>query len=609
MSLRGSLCRLTLRTLGSDLVGPFGVLPTDSVLSLALQVREAHGAADSKVPQIIWEGAVLHYDSTIADAGLPDGAELQLIWSPAGPCLEEPGRSHTDVVPARPALDGVGLSRVLESARISGELDLAGCRAVGTALAEQLPTSLLALDVRQCRMSAAQTEAVFQALPAGLVTLRASRNAIAPAALRRIKEAGCRLRVLDVGFSDLEDDIGEIGFEDIRPLLGEHTEELGLGGIATHDMVTGVAACCPNVRKLDINFLTDAGEEAWKALASGCPRLEVVEAKRCACTPPALAALASGCPGLRALTLGKVSGADPAATPPVLESLRALDCLRVEVASVEEVAAAARLPVRWLKLSTPSAGLRGALAEVAADNLELELGEVSEVPLDALGARLRGVMSDGTRRTALLPALAAAAPRCPNLLRLSVWYGEHIEPGDLETIAASCPLLEEVVLYADALGMLGFILEPIDSGVRALGRHCPRLLHLDLQNRPMQDAAQTLAEACTGWPKLQYLCAAGTTGGPFNDAWSDERQLCLPRALAEHCPRLQELNIVRGSRSLSTPATWWPLLEGGCPLLKRDCSDGESAVMPGLARSMLFTMDAMESDSESDASGGLRTRD
>lgn len=581
-----SFC-ITLRTLDSDPVGPFGVLPTESVLSLALQVREGHGAAGSKVPALIWQETVLPYNSTLADAGVPDGAELQLIWPPAGPRPEQPSRSHRDVLPARPAVDGAGLGAALESARISGELDFAGCRALcAYFFFEQLPAGLLALDVRQCRMSAAQTEAVFQALPAGLVALRASRNAIAPAALRHIEAAGCRLRVLDVGFSDLEDGLDEISFEDLRPLLGEHTEELGLGDIATLDMVTGVAACCPNIRKLDINFLTDdygasAGEEAWKALANSCPRLEDVEAKWCACTPAALAALVTGCPGLRALTLGAGSGAGLAATPSMLECVRALDaldCLRVEVATVKEVAAAARLPVRWLSLSTPpfadhavvldSAGLEGALAEVAAGNLELCFPAFTGVPLGALGARLRGVDLDGDdeRGEALLPALAAAAPRCPNLLRLSAWDYEQVAPEDLETIAASCPLLEEVSLTADGMG---FQRVPIDAGVRALGRHCSRLRHLDLYDRYMKDPAQTLAEACTGWPKLQYLCAAGTTGGgedaPEDAGWSDdERQLCLPRALAKHCPLLQEFVLH------STPASWWPLLEGGCPLLKRD---------------------------------------
>lgn len=544
--------RLSARTLDGKLVGSLEASGSDRVLSLALRLRDDHGAPEAKLPQLIWQGAALRTDSTVAEADLRDEAELHLVWLSTGTRPPSKRRSHTNVLDVRAALDDVGLSAALaEVADPDRKLNLAGSHPIRAPLAEQIAPSLLALDIRQCRMGAAWVEELFAAIPEGLAGLEASRNAISRAALERLAGTGCRLKVLDVGCCDLEDNMDDIDLATLQPLLGEQMEELGLSDVATPAMVEGIAACCPNLRKLDVNYSSRfegaAAENAWREIGARCPRLEEVHATWCDCPAPSMASLLAGCPRLHTLALGPGSGAGLAALADRRLSLNILD---VEVRAAEEVAVAAQLDVQWLVLRTPMFdddqvaldldSTAAALRDVVAGDVELHFGEVSADMLRAVGPRLRAVGADAVfRLTGLLPGLALAAAACHNLLELSVALYEQVAPEDLATVAANCPLLERVMLNADERG---FQREPIDIGVEALGLHCSRLSHLDLYDRTMREPARTLAAACHGWPLLRYLCAAGTWEASDETDWTDDpQQLCLPQALAAHCPRLEEL--------------------------------------------------------------------
>lgn len=135
---------------------------------------------------------------------------------------------------------------------------------------------------------------------------------------------------------------------------------------------------------------------------------------------------------------------------------------------------------------------------------------------------------------------------------------EQIDAEAVKVIAGACPLLESVNLRADKSD---FQATAIDEGIRALGQLSKKLLRLDITFRRMDDAAAVLAEACAGWPKLRYLCAAYTTDEDWGTIPAQE---CLPRALAAHCHSLEELELV----GHKTPPQYKIFLDKGCPLVR-----------------------------------------
>jgi len=233
----------------------------------------------------------------------------------------------------------------------------------------------------------------------------------------------------------------------------------------------------------------------------------------------------------------------------IFDEGRSMDYLEVQVETIEEITVVAQLNIQWLVLSvspfeqylpepvaseekTPlpfdATQLTRVLADARAWDIELDIPVKFTVEcLLAVGVRLRGI---GAKAYSLLPVLALAAPHCPNLLSLRILHDEQISSQDLEKVASSCPLLEIVCLNADR-----FHWEPIDDGIRALGRYCSNLRHLDLFCRCMEEPCMSLAGSCSGWPKLEYLCI-GEVIQDFQE-WDE----CLPRALAQNCPLLQEL--------------------------------------------------------------------
>lgn len=576
---------ISLRTLGGTPVETLLPVRSDErVVSLAVRIHEAHHGQGGKLPEFIWEDIKLPFDQTLADVGVADGAELLVDWLDSG---QRPPFRHrnANVLEVRPQLDDRMLNAALASMTFpESKLSLAGCKAVEVDLAGRIPVSLRALDIRQCNMNEAQIEALFKSLPACTTSLEASRNLISNLALQHLSVVGCRLKVLDVGSSDLVPD-----FMALQPLLGETIEELGLCDIASVEMVIWLAPLCPNLRKLDISFArgfkAGRGEDAWKQLGGHCPLLQEVYAQWCECPPSSLASLAGGCPMLHALVIGKGSGTGLTALEGRSVTLNLLD---IEVSCADEVAIAARLDVRWLVLRAewessvaedfPFDRVELFLKDIVATDVELRLAEVSQGMVSAVGSRLRGVSAEQvTTLPGLLPSLVDTSPLCHSLLELRVAFVEQILSQDLIKIAANCPLLEIVHLNAD---QQGFQRTPIDEGVLALGRHCHQMRHLDLYDRWMRDAAGTLATACSGWPRLRYLCAAGTRIGPRPEVavitdnamdtehaseeteWGNQPELrCLPESLAKHCPLLEELVLY------PAPMSWRETLMAGCPLL------------------------------------------
>ena len=131
-------------------------------------------------------------------------------------------------------------------------------------------------------MGVAQTRAVFCELSPTVAVLRASQNEIDDEALQALATAGCRLRELDIGYSDGEHD--EVSSHNLLPLLGTHTEALQLSNVDLDDwgMLTHVAEACPALCSLAIDragysstWPADAG---WHALGRHCPQLAEVSA-------------------------------------------------------------------------------------------------------------------------------------------------------------------------------------------------------------------------------------------------------------------------------------------------------------------------------------------
>ena len=75
-----------------------------------------------------------------------------------------------------------------------------------------------------------------------LKVLGVSWNAVDQEALALLADNNVVLTVLDIGHCEPLAD--GFPFAVIEPLLGPHTEELGLADVASWEIVQGVAACC-----------------------------------------------------------------------------------------------------------------------------------------------------------------------------------------------------------------------------------------------------------------------------------------------------------------------------------------------------------------------------
>jgi len=512
---------------------------TETFLSLALRIKHIEGS-HAKLPHILCEDCLLHFDCRVMDAGLCDGTELLIVWPAEGNRRQDVSRSHTDVLAARPP-DEKSLHLALADVKPPNyELNLAGCHLIGYSLDICLPCTLLALDIRECRMSARRIEDLFQALPKMITVLQASRNAISSRAIHFLKAKSCHFKILDVGYSDLEENVLAFDAADLRPLLGTETEELGLGDIATAEMLIRLAPCCPNLKKLEVNWAgadwnEETANQALNVLSTHCPFIEEIEAKWCPCSKASLTTLVTTCSQLRVLRIG-IGGT--LGLMGIFDEGRSMDYLEVQVETIEEITVVAQLNIQWLVLSVSpfkedlpqpfdATQLTRVLADARAWDIELDIPVKFTVEcLLAVGVRLRGIAANVY---SLLPVLALVAPHCPNLLSLRFLNNEKVSSQDLEKVASSCPLLEIVCLKADRLPG-----DPIDDGIRALGRYCSNLRHLDLLGRRIEEPCMSLARSCSGWPKLEYLCI-----GEVYQALQEWHE-CLPRALARNCPLLQE---------------------------------------------------------------------
>jgi len=215
------LIRLSVRTLDGEEIGPFEVLTSDRIARLASLVRGFSGAK-SPWPQFVWKGTTLASRSLIEDVDLVDGATVEFVWRPV---VNQPPKRGVDVLPVRTPLNIEELrTKMLQVDANTKELDLAGHLLVGVPLADHCSSSILALDVRQCRMLRVQEEALFAVLPASLTSLHASHNSLSMNAVLALITRCGKLKVLDVGNSD-DYDGEEIEVASLLPLLGECTEE------------------------------------------------------------------------------------------------------------------------------------------------------------------------------------------------------------------------------------------------------------------------------------------------------------------------------------------------------------------------------------------------
>ena len=570
--------RLNLRALSGSNTQSLDVPEDASIGKIAHMLRASLGGQHSKVPQLIWQTTVLSDHVLAKDLGITDGSNLQVVW-PASTlpprCLQGP-----------PVLRKAVSADCLESFSAECEIDVSGRRLPLPQFVMRLPTALVALDIRRCGNSPAELEELFRSLPAGLVQLRAGYNNVTNSAVVALAELKRALKTLDLGmpeqsYSDSVENQDDVVLSSLWPLLGEHLEELD---ISEHeslevDDVPQIIEVCPMLRVLNISGIGhgDAGGSfpaLWKALSTQCPHLQELVARSC----PFLSAesfrgVLLGCPKLSTF----VGESEDPVWSPIASELegRAFEAVEWKTDSYEDLVALAKLETNWLYLTAedehfidPLQSLESTFLDSvrtsSATDLCFELPYISEALLVAAGNRLRQVRADYSPegpRIHLVHALTTMRC-CPNLLELHVDFWEQLSSEDVATLAVSCPLLHTLRLTADEDGCQR---EALDEGVRALSRHCPDLRVLDLYDRKLATPARTLAEACQGWPKLEYLCAAGTG----ESRWSRPENECLPKALAEHCPLLEQLVLY------FAPISWKSVLEIGCPFIDPSCFGGQ----------------------------------
>lgn len=558
--------------------GPFEFQDADRVHAVSQTIKGKCGIAGPALPILSWRGSVLPGGATLGAAGLEDGAVIGLVQTrDKRPILERDG----DVLPSRKAADAANdLS--------SGEIDFAGCCGVQVPAVLAListMTKLKALDLRQCRLKANDTTRIFGKLSDSLEELRASRNRISRAGLTALAAKSLRLRVLDIGYSDCKD------VSALPELVCERTEELVLGDLHKLQAKTLDRALskCPRLRRIDLLWTRNLSP--LSALSRHCPGIQSVQVGNDECPREEVAAFTASCRQLEELVLYDVEEPE---TLEGLSTLPSLDMLTLECLDASAFRVAANIRTRWLQLGIgwvdtdngPSIEqwCRKVPGVEAAKQMAVEafrqttataiglagVPVLTETMLEAVGPRLQVLEAQQCDDCgyAVLD-LIGRVPQCgANLLELSVRYFEQIDPKVLASVAAACPLLENLQLNADEFG---FQKLPIDEGVLAVGQHCRNLRHLDLYDRALKDAPGTLAKACQGWPKLVYLCAAGTI--PDGVGWKQlDPELSLPKALATHCPELKEVVIYDKDAFPS----WYEVLREGCPfILKGDEDDDD----------------------------------
>mmetsp|Transcript_156240 Transcript_156240/g.501293 ORF Transcript_156240/g.501293 Transcript_156240/m.501293 type:complete len:593 (+) Transcript_156240:71-1849(+) len=587
----GTPLLIQFRFLSGEETDPHEFLSTDPVYVLSLHVKRLKGIVGCESPQLVFNGSILPMGLALSSTALVGGCTVEVVFMAVGdlPLYDNRG---SDVLPVRIWVDPASSLPVGAS---GGHLDLSGFTHLNAAIVVPLlSASLTSLDLRQCWMKLADMHAIFGAVPASVKELRASRNFLNSECLQALSAKGLQLRVLDVGYPD-SSGMALVG---ISELVGEHTEELIVGDFdisaESLHLWDSILKRCPNLKKIDISWCkcrgSAFGTAVLQALSEHCPQLEVLAAAHCDCSPDAVIAVATKCTRLKVVALDCLNLPSVA----VLAQLPNLEVAHLEMASAGALLlAAAELKVNQLHLGIHGpaepdeqaccedapGGLQALgqrLAEALAKSTATTIG--LSLPLDcpcldiavlrAVGPRLQSLTevtwrSEGSTTTSMLSLLSQVPESCGSLRVLSISFWEQIDPGVLAVVAAACPNLEHLQLNADSHN---FQKSPIDDGVAALGRHCLNLVYVDLYDRKMENAAAVLAQACKGWPKLRFLCAANTTQGL---AWNEaDPELILPRSLAAHCPDLREVVLYDDAL-----ASWRDVLKEGCPFLKDDEDD------------------------------------
>eukprot|EP00927_Polykrikos_kofoidii_P003245 TRINITY_DN11290_c0_g1_i3.p1 TRINITY_DN11290_c0_g1~~TRINITY_DN11290_c0_g1_i3.p1 ORF type:complete len:587 (+),score=100.04 TRINITY_DN11290_c0_g1_i3:61-1821(+) len=518
-----------------------------------------------RTPTLLWQGSMLDKGITLAEAGVRDGAIIHVVWRARG-VLREFRNCNRNVLPVRDMKDEALLKREMEF----GGVDVSGCLFVtSSALLPFLSTGLRALDIRQCRMKDSEVKAVFEALPASLEELRASRNKISRSALESLSRKGLCFKALDIGYSECGD------CTSLPRVVGERTEELVLGVLEslTSKTMHEVILRCPHLKKIDIYGYSCDFNLVLRDLSEHCLELEVLETDWCTFEPSLVTELVTKCRLLKVVALHNV---DVLGTVAAIGSLPLLDTLCVSAGNAKAVAPIASAVVNTLQLHAHLGGedhsdtwfeeastldtalaTSRALDQSSASCIELGLPFLDASILRAAGPRLQGLHGSDLEPApySVLSLLKDVPECCSNLRNLHVCYWEHIDAKVLAVVAAACPLLEELYLNADGCE---FQTSPIDEGIVALGKYCHNLVSLDLYDRMMDDAPSVLATACAGWPKLRYLCVGNVT------EWSEaDPGLSLPKALAAHCPLLETLDLYGDKNDLM-------FMKADCPLFRTD---------------------------------------
>ena len=378
----------------------------------------------------------------------------------------------------------------------------AGFSPAGFAILSSLlaPLSLHTLVLRGADTYGLDYGAVFKPLSSSLRTLKIPKSGLDDDGVEALVAAVPQLTSLDASESLISDDglaaLGA-GLPNLvwLSVAGDDYDRTDVGD----EGLVALASSCPRLEVLNVGDtnVTDAG---LTALAAACPSLASLNVRENDVTDATLAALASSCPAITGLNLASCDVTDAGlatlAGAPFASSLTSLDVYgNSGVTDAGFVALLAKCP----NLSSITIGMSHSEEATAAIASLCHLTHV-----DLGGARIApdtlaqmAVHSPGLKTLNLYgnagatdEALAPLITRCTGLTSLLL-CGTPITDATVTLLASSCPSLSELYVYNT---------DVTDAGIASL----VPLAHLVDITVPTAVTDQALASLCTTFPSLKH---------------------------------------------------------------------------------------------------------
>eukprot|EP00899_Mesostigma_viride_P019085 jgi/Mesvir1/27178/Mv04548-RA.1 len=287
--------------------GPLWVADDTSVAALAsacaslryLDVRRSPGVTDVAISRLARACPQLEHVN-VAGARVSDRS-VRLL------CQRCPRLRHLCLAGCGDDIGDNSVSALAARCPLVEHLDVSGCARVGHASLAKLGSAcpkLRHLNISGCSLS----DATLLALARGCQQLQL------------LDISDCKSGVTDVGVSAISRGCPRLRHLNLRLCRGVRGESLGIIGQNNPDLVF-----------LDVGGLSHLPDEAFRAIAAGCPALHSLGLACCeGLSDATLGEIARGCPRLRHLVISYCRGVGPGAIRALGDGCRELRTLHVE---------------------------------------------------------------------------------------------------------------------------------------------------------------------------------------------------------------------------------------------------------------------------------------